>query len=803
MAIFDPFNINGGGSTATVPTNYTGGSSGKGAKANAGRVYDPFNIGSVTAVANPNIKPIAQKPVQQPQPKSQSLLGKLGSAAKDVAVGTKNFAEAGVKSAYDIGRGAAASGSIPGIKENPTALANAHKAKETDFPTFAAPLTRPLVQLGETIRHPLSATTGTAKTKSEQEILGKQPIQNIQAGVKGNYDAHANLSPVKRTLLAAGYGAGQVAQDALAVTGLKSGAIDDIAHTAGKVSSAVKTVTGKDEAVNTALQTAKQNTLLDAARKPIADQVHDEVQKRGAEFNVTGKPATEEVKPVAQPVVEKGNTSPEAPTLKPAEMPMATKEPAEFAKTYLENNKAQAEKDYATRTRQEFGNTKNNIVSGDEAKFIIPGFGPDKSVPYHEAASAFAKEHYANLLKDPATKDKDVMIMAGGSGAGKSSSLREVLGKEEGNLDNYAAVVDTNLGDMKGAESRIGAARASGRNVAINYVYRDPEDAYMNGVVPRAARTGRIVTPVIHADTHAGSFDTIFKLAEKYKDDPHVAINAVDNSRGIGKQAVVPLDFLKDKGYTKEQIELKIHQKLDEALQHNKLTKDAYHELKGTSQPNIAEDLPTKVAGDSPTARSEPVAQRSSRTVSSEAKESQPTKPVTKPEPKVEQGTSKVAERVAKDIKGQYGDLAQYDKITIKDQAQKATTLLSDRAKLDRVVSGEDPLPQGLRATSVITAVRSDPVLSKDSELLRQLANSDLASESSYSAQELRLARENAKLDPVEAIKGVQKARATALEAKTGKTAAKAISTEVKQIRATVPKVSRQSWGDFIESIKC
>jgi hypothetical protein len=34
-------------------------------------------------------------------------------------------------------------------------------------------------------------------------------------------------------------------------------------------------------------------------------------------------------------------------------------------------------------------------------------------------------------------------------------------------LDNYAAVVDTNLTDMKGAESRIQAARKTGRPVDI------------------------------------------------------------------------------------------------------------------------------------------------------------------------------------------------------------------------------------------------------------------------------------------------------------------------------------------------
>lgn len=79
---YDPFGINGGTSgvgKGTTATNSTGGTG----KSNAGRMYDPFNIGSVQAVPNPNPQ---KQQVQQKQvaPQKQSLLNKVTSVGKSL-----------------------------------------------------------------------------------------------------------------------------------------------------------------------------------------------------------------------------------------------------------------------------------------------------------------------------------------------------------------------------------------------------------------------------------------------------------------------------------------------------------------------------------------------------------------------------------------------------------------------------------------------------------------------------------------------------------------------------------------------
>src|SRR4051812_17874982 len=105
---------------------------------------------------------------------------------EEVVKGTFNWLGAGVRATYDIGRGAAASGDIPFTDRNEVALANAQKAKAKDTPEFLAPIARPIAQAAETVLHPFSAHTVTPKTKTDRQIFGDEPIQNIKAGYDTN-----------------------------------------------------------------------------------------------------------------------------------------------------------------------------------------------------------------------------------------------------------------------------------------------------------------------------------------------------------------------------------------------------------------------------------------------------------------------------------------------------------------------------------------------------------------------------------------------------------------------------------------
>lgn len=129
-----------------------------------------------------------------------------------------------------------------------------------------------------------------------------------------------------------------------------------------------------------------------------------------------------------------------------------------------------------------------------------------------------------------------------------------------------------------------------------------------------------------------------------------------------------------------------------------------------------------------------------------------PEKGVAQPqEVNIPRGTSKIASSIeAKAIEDKltkgYLDKAGYDRITIKDQTEKSLKLLSDIELARKIIRGEEPLPDGLKATALVTAaeehIKSNPDKELAAEMAQELVNSPLVSESSKAAQELRLAAE-------------------------------------------------------------
>lgn len=187
------------------------------------------------------------------------------------------------------------------------------------------------------------------------------------------------------------------------------------------------------------------------------------------------------------------------------------------------------------------------------------------------------------------------------------------------------------------------------------------------------------------------------------------------------------------------------------------------------------------------------------------------TKAVVDPNAPPEQGTSAIAKdiqtkAVAKNLSDNYGEVAQYSKINVANEAKKAVDFVNgDKDTLDKVISGEKPLPQGLRATAVIKAVEEHPEFSKDGSMLKALAKSPLNSESSRSAQELRLAAERDKFSATNNIKQLQQTKEEVAEKRLGKPVKKAVSDEVKAIRQAVPKakVDKETFASFVDSLKC
>jgi Zeta toxin len=202
----------------------------------------------------------------------------------------------------------------------------------------------------------------------------------------------------------------------------------------------------------------------------------------------------------------------------------------------LESDPAGAEKRYDALPETNGG----QIISTDVARELSSDYMANRtrSAEVHEPASAFVKKLYADRLKDPSVKTVD--FMAGGTGAGKTSSLRSAPSDAD-------VVYDTNMNTPASARAKIQGALDAGKQASVMYVYRDPVDALVNGALPRAMRqekelgTGRTVPLEEHFRTHVGAAQTVQQLAQDYKDNPNVTFRAVDNSHGPG--GAVPVEL--------------------------------------------------------------------------------------------------------------------------------------------------------------------------------------------------------------------------------------------------------------------
>ena len=193
------------------------------------------------------------------------------------------------------------------------------------------------------------------------------------------------------------------------------------------------------------------------------------------------------------------------------------------------------------------------IINTDVAREMSPEYRADrtKSADVHEPSSAFMKKIYAEKLANPTPKgmDNTVVFSAGGTGAGKTTAL-DLLESVDPALKRSEMIYDTNMNKFESADKKIQQALDAKRKVRIVYTYRDPAEALEFGALSRASRmekekgSGRTVPIDEHLKTHIGAQKVIAELKEKYKGNPRVNIQIVDNSKGKGKAVASQLDKL-------------------------------------------------------------------------------------------------------------------------------------------------------------------------------------------------------------------------------------------------------------------
>lgn len=271
---------------------------------------------------------------------------------------------------------------------------------------------------------------------------------------------------------------------------------------------------------------------------------------------------------------------------------------SKFDKTLTEKQKG-IEKKLAKRVSENFGQCVadysqledaegGKVLNTDVARELSPDYDADRtqSAAVHEPASWFIKQLYSQMLSQPAGEGEDnvVMFTGGGTGAGKSSAIKNLPALSE-QKKRAQIVYDTNMADSRKAIEKIDQALAAGKKISITYVYRDPVESLAMGALTRAMGqekkygSGRTVPVAVHLKTHVEANKAIREIAEHYKDNNQVQIAIIDNTRGRDKAAEISIADLPNISY--DQFEEEIHATLERERSEGRISESVYRGFKG------------------------------------------------------------------------------------------------------------------------------------------------------------------------------------------------------------------------------
>lgn len=225
----------------------------------------------------------------------------------------------------------------------------------------------------------------------------------------------------------------------------------------------------------------------------------------------------------------------------------------------------------------EYLDTNGKVINTDEARklFADVGYNGANSAAVHEAASAVSKSAWRKALaENPGDR---AIILAGGSGTGKTSVATKVLGEMS---EKASAFLDGNLSKISSALERIKEAKDAGKDVILTYVYRDPEDAWVNGVISRMLNNpdegGRVVPLSTFLENHNGSLKVVKDLLNN-KDINK--INLIDNSFGKDAHKLIELDKLNNLSYDIDKLRSSLLAVTKKLYEQGKITDIQYKSL--------------------------------------------------------------------------------------------------------------------------------------------------------------------------------------------------------------------------------
>jgi Zeta toxin len=237
---------------------------------------------------------------------------------------------------------------------------------------------------------------------------------------------------------------------------------------------------------------------------------------------------------------------------------------------------------------EEYARKFGNEIGTDNAREVVsPEYAASKeartewSSATQKAAAALSAYLFDEGLKHPdPERPRLVLMTAGGTGAGKTTVLRE-----NPDLNDAQFIYDSNLSSKKSSVARIEAAKAASYDVKVLFVHRDPVEALTGGVLPRAMEEGRIVDLEAHARMYRDAAENFGYLMRRYSGDPDVRFTAFDNTRGSGRGRMIPLEETAGIRYSTNELPPKLRAALEKVYSNGRISKAVYRATLGASAP--------------------------------------------------------------------------------------------------------------------------------------------------------------------------------------------------------------------------
>ncbi len=233
----------------------------------------------------------------------------------------------------------------------------------------------------------------------------------------------------------------------------------------------------------------------------------------------------------------------------------------------------------------------SNVLNVDFARELSEDYLSDpmnNAAAVQKPASALIRHIWETEIAKPLEgKLETIMFTAGGGGSGKGTAIKNVP------IPNSKLVWDMTLSEEKDLRY-IEQVINSGRRAEVIHVARDPLDALL-GAATRAAEEGRTLPLSVWAEAHTGAPDTFRKGIEKFAGNKKVSLRIVDNTGEFGSAKEVPLDFIKERIYTREELLQQGRAALQKGYEDGSIPENVYRATIGDA-PQGAERVPGDIA---------------------------------------------------------------------------------------------------------------------------------------------------------------------------------------------------------------